>query len=287
MQTIKTKNELRSLITSYKRQGKTIGLVTTMGYLHTGHASLMQLARAGCDIVVVSIFVNPLQFGPNDDLDKYPRNIEGDTVLCEKNKVDILYLPEAVDILGADLQPLTYVNIVQLDQNLCGAKRPGHFKGVCTILTKLFNLVAPDKVYFGKKDIQQLRIVEQMVADLDFPIQVIGGDTYRDKDGLALSSRNSYLSPEERKNAVIVPKTLELIKQLADSGITNTAELIKQAQLFIEKANIPQAKLDYLEIVDARSLQKVSETTEPVIAAIALYIGKTRLIDNIIILKRY
>jgi len=286
MQTIKTKKELRALITSYKRQGKVIGLVTTMGYLHSGHASLMQLARAECDIVVVSIFVNPLQFGPNDDLAKYPRDIEGDTALCEKNKVDILYLPEAVDILGAELQPLTYVNITKLDLNLCGASRPGHFKGVCTILCKLFNLVAPDKVYYGKKDIQQLRIVERMVSDLDFPIQVIGGDTYRNDDDLALSSRNSYLSPEERKMAVIVPKTLELIKSLADSGVTNVAELIKQAKLFIEQANIPQTKLDYIEIVDDMLLQKVTEIKQPVIVAIALYIGKTRLIDNIIILKR-
>lgn len=283
MQTVKTKEELRSLISTYKHQGKIIGLVATMGYLHTGHTSLMQLAHTQCDVVVVSIFVNPLQFGVNDDLDKYPQDILGDTALCQENKVDILYIPAAQDILGANLQPRAYVNITQLDTNLCGKARPGHFKGVCTIVSKLFNLVTPDRAYFGKKDIQQLRIIEQMVADLDFPLQIVGGDTYRDKDGLALSSRNSYLTDEERQIAVIVPKTLELIRQLINSGIMDTTKLIKQAETSIQQANIPQAKLDYIEIVDDRLLQKVDKITGPVIIAIALFIGKTRLIDNIII----
>ena len=161
MQVIKTKNDLRLMISKYKQQGKTIGFVPTMGYLHAGHASLIQLARANNEIVVVSIFVNPLQFGANEDLDNYPSNIQNDTILCRANNVDILYLPEVIAMLGTNSQLLTYVNITLLDQNLCGDKRPGHFQGVCTIVSKLFNLVSPNRAYFGKKDIQQLRIIQQ------------------------------------------------------------------------------------------------------------------------------
>lgn len=285
MQIIRTKSDLRTLICTYKNQGKVIGFVPTMGYLHAGHASLMQLARGGNDVVVVSIFINPLQFGANEDLDKYPRNIRGDTELCQKNNVDILYLPESYDILGTNLHLLSYVNITLLDQNLCGAKRPGHFKGVCTIISKLFNLITPDKAYFGRKDIQQLRIIERMAADLDFPVQIIGGETSRDKDGLAFSSRNAYLSDEERKMAIIVPETLEFIRNLIDLGISSSEALIAQGQQFISNANISNAKLDYLEIVDDILLQKVTEIKQNIIVAIALYIGKTRLIDNITVLR--
>lgn len=285
MQIIRTKSDLRTLICTYKNQGKVIGFVPTMGYLHAGHASLMQLARGGNDVVIVSIFINPLQFGANEDLDKYPRNIRGDTELCQKNNVDILYLPESYDILGTNLHLLSYVNITLLDQNLCGAKRPGHFKGVCTIISKLFNLITPDKAYFGRKDIQQLRIIERMAADLDFPVQIIGGETSRDKDGLAFSSRNAYLSDEERKMAIIVPETLEFIRNLIDSGISSSEALIAQGQQFISNANISNAKLDYLEIVDDILLQKVTEIKQNIIVAIALYIGKTRLIDNITVLR--
>jgi pantoate--beta-alanine ligase len=283
MQIIKTKSELRSLISDYKHKGWSIGFVPTMGYLHEGHGSLIRLAKNECDIVIVSIFINPLQFGANEDLDKYPQDIPADTALCQKNNVDILYIPEAQDILGANMQPLTYVNITELDQNLCGTKRHGHFRGVCTIVAKLFNIVAPDRAYFGKKDIQQLRIIEQMVTDLDFPVQIIGGETFRGSDGLALSSRNAYLSDEEHRKAVIVPQALNLIRELIGCGIINSNELIKRGQEFITRANITNAKLDYLEIVDNKSLQKVSEVKQGVIIAIALYIGKTRLIDNIII----
>lgn len=283
MQIIKTKSELRTLIAFYKQQGKSIGLVPTMGYLHAGHESLMQSARKECDIVVVSIFINPLQFGANEDLDKYPQDIPADTSLCQQNNVDILYLPAASDIIGYGMQPLTYVNISKLDQNLCGAKRPGHFRGVCTIVAKLFNLITPDKAYFGKKDIQQLRIIEHMVADLDFPVQIIGVETYRNSDGLALSSRNSYLTEEELKKAVIVPQTLHFILGLINSGISDSDTLVKRGKEFIEKASITNAKLDYLEIVDNQSLQKVSKISQSGIIAIALFIGKTRLIDNIIV----
>lgn len=281
MHIIKTRHELRLLVDSYKRQDQIIGLVPTMGSLHLGHASLIQLARAQCSVVVVSIFVNPLQFAANEDLDKYPRDIPADIALCQEHGVDILYLPETQDIL--EDKPLSYVNISLLDQNLCGAKRPGHFKGICTIVCKLFNLVSPHKAYFGKKDIQQLRIIERMVHDLDFRVQIVGGETCRNSDGLALSSRNRYLSTKQIKTATIIAKTLKLIVQLINSGIIDSVVLIKQACQFIRQANNPEIKVDYIEIVDGQLLQAVATLKHSVIIAIALYIGSTRLIDNVII----
>lgn len=278
MQIIEDINKLRKVILQHKKSGKTIGLVTTMGFLHQGHASLIKLARLQCDIVIVSIFVNPLQFGKSEDLATYPRDLAGDSKLCETNSVDILFIPQATQLTD---KLHTYVNVSLLDTHLCGASRKGHFQGVCTILTKLFNLVQPDTVYYGKKDIQQLRVVEQFVKDLNFPITVIGGETFRDNDGLALSSRNSYLSSRERQSAVIVPQTLKYILQLIQQQkIIECKKLIELASIFVQTEKL--AKIDYIEIVDDKILQPVVQVDQPVVIALAIFIGKTRLIDNYI-----
>ncbi len=262
-----------------------IGLVPTMGYLHSGHQALMKTAKQQCDIVVVSIFVNPLQFGANEDLDKYPRNLEGDMQICEEAAVNVIFAPTASEMYPKG-KPSTYVNTRDLDRYLCGASRPGHFEGVCTVVSKLFNIVQPDKAFFGRKDIQQLRIIETMTAELNFPVEIIGCDTERAADGLALSSRNSYLSSEERNLALIVPQVLAHIVAKINQGIDNTFELISEGEACIEsfQTQYPQAaiRLDYLQIVDYERLQLLEKIQGSVIIAVAIFIGKTRLIDNFI-----
>lgn len=279
MQIIQDISSLRKLVAISKQQNKIIGLVPTMGYLHRGHQALMLKAKQECDIVITSIFVNPLQFGVNEDLDKYPRNLDGDITLCKESSVDVLFTPTCNEIYPHG-QPLTYVNTTKLDNNLCGASRPLHFKGVCTIVSKLFNLTLPDKAYFGCKDIQQLRIIEAMVEDLNFPIEIIACDTVRNDDGLALSSRNSYLSPIERETAIIVPQLLNHIVYLIQAGQLDVKSLIQSGLSFLSECKI--AKLDYLQIVDYSNLELIDQVKNKIIIACAVYIGKTRLIDNII-----
>lgn len=279
MQIIQDISSLRKFVAISKQQNKTVALVPTMGYLHKGHQALMLKAKQECDIVVTSIFVNPLQFGVNEDLDKYPRNLEGDIALCEESNVDVLFTPTCNEMYPNG-QPLTYVNTTKLDSNLCGASRPGHFKGVCTVVSKLFNLTLPDKAYFGRKDIQQLRIIETMVNDLNFPIEIIACDTVRCEDGLALSSRNSYLSPPERETAIIVPQLLNHIVSLIQAGQLDVKSLIQSGLSFLSECKI--AKLDYLEIVDYSNLELLDCVKDKIIIATAIYIGKTRLIDNIV-----
>ena len=279
MQIIQHVPNLRNLVAKYKQQNKTIALVPTMGYLHKGHQSLMFKAKQECDIVITSIFVNPLQFGANEDLDKYPRNLDGDIALCKESNIDVLFTPHCSEIYP-DGQSLSYVNISKLDNNLCGASRPGHFKGVCTVISKLFNLTSPDKAYFGRKDIQQLRIIETMVNDLNFPLEIIGCDTIRCDDGLALSSRNSYLSTIEREAAIIVPQLLNYIVSLIKTGQVDVSKLIQSGINFLSECKI--ARLDYLQIVDYSNLELLDTVKDKVIIASAIYIGKTRLIDNII-----
>lgn len=259
---------------------KSIGFVPTMGYLHNGHLSLIEEAKRTTDTVIVSIFVNPLQFGPNEDLDKYPTDITNDTELCKKAGVDVLFIPPINEMYANGYPPNTTVNIVNLDKYLCGAKRQGHFDGVCTIVCKLFNIVQPKKAFFGRKDIQQLRIIETMVADLILPVEIIPCETIRDIDGLALSSRNSYLSPNERQDALVVPKLLNLVLEQIKSGETNASKILDNAKAYL--ATINSAKLDYLEIVDYDNLQLQEIIYGKVVIATAIYIGKTRLIDNII-----
>ncbi len=268
-------DNLRHEIIKHKLAGKIIGLVPTMGYLHKGHLSLINQAKDECDIVVVSIFVNPLQFGKNEDLSSYPRDVECDLALCQEVLTDIVFIPEADEIINGNT--LTYVDMEQLGNYLCGAKRHGHFRGVCTIVTKLFNLVNPDRAYFGMKDIQQLRIIQKMVADLNFPVKVVEVATKRDTDGLALSSRNSYLTSEERQIAVIIPQTLNYIKEQIAGGIITTNNLIDNAIKFISQDQ--RIKVDYIQIVD-NMLQPIERVKSSAIIAIAVFVGKTRLIDN-------
>nr|WP_134113588.1 pantoate--beta-alanine ligase [Hypnocyclicus thermotrophus] len=276
MKIIEKIDELRKILKEYRRNNQTIGFVPTMGYLHEGHASLIKRSSSENEITIVSIFVNPIQFGPNEDLDKYPRDLERDKKVAFENGADIIFHPKVNEMYPEKLY--TFVNVENLDKELCGAKREGHFKGVATVVTKLFNIVNPDKAYFGKKDAQQLAIIKKMVKDMNFDIEIIGCDIIREKDGLAKSSRNSYLKPKERKAATILKKTLDKIKEMLDNKETDVKKIINLAIKNIEKE--PLAKIDYVEIVDLYTLEKVNKIETDVLVAMAVYIGKTRLIDN-------
>ncbi|MBZ4682907.1 MAG: pantoate--beta-alanine ligase [Fusobacteriaceae bacterium] len=269
-------DELRKTLKEYRKNNKTIGFVPTMGYLHEGHASLIKRSSNENDITVVSIFVNPIQFGPNEDLDKYPRDLERDKKVAVENGANIIFHPKVSEMYPEKLY--TFVNVENLDKELCGAKREGHFQGVATVVTKLFNIVNPDRAYFGKKDAQQLAIIKKMVKDLNFDIEIIGCEIVREEDGLAKSSRNSYLNQEEREAATILKKTLDKIREMIDNKETNVKKIIDMAVENIEKE--PLAKIDYVEIVDLYTLEKVEEIKNDILVAMAVYIGKTRLIDN-------
>lgn len=274
MEIITTIENIRSIVNHWKDKGYSIGFVPTMGYLHDGHAALIDQARKDNDKVIVSIFVNPTQFGENEDLNSYPRDINRDKSLCEAHKTDIIFSPTS-DEMYHDRK--AFVNIVELSDTLCGISRPIHFKGVCTVITKLFNIIQPTNAYFGEKDAQQLAIIRKMVYDLNFPVNIIGVPIVRESDGLAKSSRNTYLSKEERKAATILYKAIQMGKQTikhgasADSIINTMTEIINTE---------PLAKIDYVSVVDANTMQPVHEITSPVLVAIAVYIGSTRLIDN-------
>ena len=274
MEIITTIENIRSIVNHWKDKGYSIGFVPTMGYLHDGHAALIDQARKDNDKVIVSIFVNPTQFGENEDLNSYPRDINRDKSLCEAHKADIIFSPTS-DEMYHDRK--AFVNIVELSDTLCGISRPIHFKGVCTVVTKLFNIIQPTNAYFGEKDAQQLAIIRKMVYDLNFPVNIIGVPIVRESDGLAKSSRNTYLSKEERKVATILYKAIQMGKQTikhgasADSIINTMTEIINTE---------PLAKIDYVSVVDANTMQPVHEITSPVLVAIAVYIGSTRLIDN-------
>ena len=274
MEIITTIENIRSIVNHWKDKGYSIGFVPTMGYLHDGHAALIDQARKDNDKVIVSIFVNPTQFGENEDLNSYPRDINRDKSLCEAHKADIIFAPTS-DEMYHDRK--AFVNIVELSDTLCGISRPIHFKGVCTVVTKLFNIIQPTNAYFGEKDAQQLAIIRKMVYDLNFPVNIIGVPIVRESDGLAKSSRNTYLSKEERKAATILYKAIQMGKQTikhgasADSIINTMTEIINTE---------PLAKIDYVSVVDANTMQPVHEITSPVLVAMAVYIGSTRLIDN-------
>ena len=274
MEIITTIENIRSIVNQWKDKGYSIGFVPTMGYLHDGHAALIDQARKDNDKVIVSIFVNPTQFGENEDLNSYPRDINRDKSLCEAHKADIIFSPTS-DEMYHDRK--AFVNIVELSDTLCGISRPIHFKGVCTVVAKLFNIIQPTNAYFGEKDAQQLAIIRKMVYDLNFPVNIIGVPIVRESDGLAKSSRNTYLSKEERKAATILYKAIQMGKQTikhgasADSIINTMTEIINTE---------PLAKIDYVSVVDANTMQPVHEITSPVLVAMAVYIGSTRLIDN-------
>ena len=278
MKIVGTVKEVREQVKEWKKQGLSVGFVPTMGYLHEGHKSLMDAARKGNDKVVVSIFVNPMQFGPTEDLDSYPRDLEKDSKYCESLGVDLIFHPEPSEMYHDDFS--SYVDMSVLTEELCGLSRPVHFRGVCTVVNKLFNIVQPDRAYFGEKDAQQLAIIKHMVQDLNMDIEVVGCPIIREEDGLAKSSRNTYLSPEERKAALILSKTVALGKELAKTE--------KDANKVVEamKKNIetePLAKIDYVEAVDALSMAPVEKLEGTCMLAMAVYIGKTRLIDNTLI----
>jgi len=260
-------------------KGKTVGFVPTMGYLHEGHLSLIKKARRENDFVVVSIFVNPIQFGPKEDFKRYPRDLKRDMKLAESCGTDVIFYPDAKDMYPKGFK--TYVNVEQLSDKLCGRFRPGHFKGVATVVTKLFNIVCPDIAYFGQKDAQQAIIIKRMVKDLNIPVKIKVLPIVREKDGLAMSSRNTYLNEKERKDALVLYQALNLAKDLIKSGITDSGKIIDRLRRFIKKKK--NAKIDYISVVDTDNLNPVKKVSKKCLIALAVWIGRTRLIDNIIV----
>ena len=274
MQVTKTVEETRKQIKQWKKEGKTIGLVPTMGFLHEGHASLIRKCREQNDIVVVSDFVNPTQFGPNEDLEAYPRDFERDSKLCESHGADLIFAPSPEDMYH---DPHAFVSIDTLSETLCGKTRPIHFKGVCTVVTKLFHIVAPDRAYFGEKDAQQLAIIRKMVKDLNFDIEIVGCPIVREEDGLAKSSRNTYLNDKERQAALCLSRAVKTGKEVIYTG-ADAKEVLNPMKAIIEAE--PLARIDYVMMVDALTMQPIEKADRDVLVAMAVYIGKTRLIDN-------
>ena len=274
MQVTKTVEETRKQIKQWKKEGKTIGLVPTMGFLHEGHASLIRKCREQNDIVVVSDFVNPTQFGPNEDLEAYPRDFERDSKLCESLGADLIFAPSPEDMYH---DPHAFVSIDTLSETLCGKTRPIHFKGVCTVVTKLFHIVAPDRAYFGEKDAQQLASIRKMVKDLNFDIEIVGCPIVREEDGLAKSSRNTYLNDKERQAALCLSRAVKTGKEVIYTG-ADAKEVLNPMKAIIEAE--PLARIDYVMMVDALTMQPIEKADRDVLVAMAVYIGKTRLIDN-------
>ncbi|WP_304426464.1 pantoate--beta-alanine ligase [uncultured Adlercreutzia sp.] len=278
MQIIETVVGVKEQVAAWKAAGLTIGLVPTMGALHEGHESLMEAARAACDKVVVSVFVNPLQFGPDEDYDAYPRDIARDGAVCAAHGVDVVFHPTPEEMYGPAFN--TYVVMETLTDALCGASRPGHFRGVCTVVTKLFNIAQPDFAFFGQKDAQQLAIIKRMVADLNMNLQVVGCPIVREEDGLAKSSRNAYLSAAERQAALVLSRAVRAGEAAVRAGERDAAAVKRQMSAIIEAE--PLARIDYVEVVDGATMQPVDTLGRSVLAALAVYIGSTRLIDNFI-----
>jgi pantoate--beta-alanine ligase len=281
MEIAKTIEEIRSHIKAARSEGKKIGFVPTMGALHIGHISLIERAEKDCDYVVVSIFVNPTQFGPAEDFEKYPRPIEADLKICEEHGVDLVFNPTPEEMYGQ--KSFTWVNVEKLTELLCGKSRPGHFRGVTTVCTKLFNIVAPDAAYFGQKDAQQASIIKRMVADLNMPVEITVCPTVREPDGLAISSRNQYLSEQQKKDATLIYKSLQKCKDLINDGVIDTKKIIFEMQKILQQ--VPSIKIEYISIVNAETLQNLDQIAGLVLAAVAVKIGPARLIDNILIDK--
>ena len=279
MDILKTKTEMQAWSAEKKKQGKTISFVPTMGYLHKGHVSLLDIGKPLGDELVLSIFVNPTQFGPNEDLDAYPSNIKNDLDLAQQAGVTAVFLPDKNEMYGPDYQ--THVSLDHLPQYLCGRSRPVHFGGVATVVTKLFNIVMPDVAVFGKKDFQQLAIIRQMVEDLDFNIQIIGGEIIREEDGLAMSSRNAYLTPEQRKSAVCLSQAISLLKQKIAQGVRSVPDLVSEARAFIH--SFEHTRVDYIEFCDPKTLKPLETIQAETLVAMAVQVGKSRLIDNALI----
>ena len=275
---VKSIKEMRGLVKQWGKEGLSVGYVPTMGALHEGHQSLIERAALENDRVVVSVFVNPTQFGPNEDFDAYPRDIEKDCALCEKLGVHAVFSPDAQELYFPNRS--TTVHVSALTDVLCGSKRPGHFDGVCLVVAKFFNILQPERAYFGQKDAQQVAVVKRMVRDLNFDLEIVACPIVRELDGLAKSSRNVYLSPQEREAALVLNRSLEIAKNALDHGERNASVL--KAALLSCIVQEPLAEIDYVEIVDSESLQVLKgKITRSVLIPIAVYIGKIRLIDNI------
>lgn len=270
----KTIDEVRAQVANWQAEGKSVGLVPTMGFLHEGHGSLIRKAVEQNDEVIVSDFVNPTQFGPNEDLESYPRDFEADKNFCEKLGASLIFNPEPDEMYE---KPRAYVNIEELSDGLCGARRPVHFRGVCTVVSKLFNITKANRAYFGEKDAQQLAIIKKMVKDINFDIEIVGCPIVREEDGLAMSSRNTYLSAEERKAALCLSRAIKSGKENIKEGMSTKQLTSLMAEVI--KAE-PLAKIDYIEVVDAEMLQAIEKIDGKVLVAMAVYIGNTRLIDN-------
>jgi pantoate--beta-alanine ligase len=279
MQIFRTISDMRAASSAALRGGKRLGLVPTMGALHEGHLSLVRAARSQCDVVTASIFVNPLQFGPQEDLAKYPRNLDRDYALLKNEGVDFLFAPtvEEMYLAGA----ITHVTVEGLSDKLCGKSRPGHFRGVTTVVAKLFHIVEPDVAFFGQKDAAQLAIIRRMVRDLNFPVEIVSCPIVREPDGLAMSSRNVYLNPQERKSGLALHRSLVSVQKLFQRGERNARFLADAGKKeFMEDE---PARLDYFEIVNPDSLDPVNEVEKVVLVAVAGFVGSTRLIDNILL----
>lgn len=276
MEIITTVSEMKSKIRTLREEGKEIGLVPTMGYLHRGHLSLVKRSVSENDITVCSIFVNPLQFGPKEDLNTYPRDFEKDAKLLKESNCDFIFYPSVEEMYSDDFS--TIVSVKGITDKLCGKSRPGHFDGVATVVTKLFNIVNPHKAYFGMKDYQQLLVIKKFVRDLNMDVDIIGCEIVRDSDGLALSSRNSYLTENQRKSALSLNRSFEIVDRFLKSGERNAKEIILEVEKFIE--SFPETKVDYIKIVDKDTLQDIEYIDRDFLYALAVFVGKARLIDN-------
>lgn len=279
MKIVNTILEVREYVKAWRKEGLTVGFVATMGSLHEGHESLIKRAAQENDRVVVSIFINPLQFGKEEDLDKYPKDLKKDSMICASAGTDLIFHPDSKEMYGQNFS--TFVDINGLSETLCGKSRPNHFRGVCTVVTKLFNIVMPDRAYFGQKDAQQAAIVGKMVKDLNMDIEIITSATIREADGLAKSSRNAYLSALERNTATVLYEALQIAEDKIQRGARRSKEIIKVIEDNLDDENL--IRLDYAEVVDLHTLKPISTVKSPALIAVAAFIGKTRLIDNIIV----
>lgn len=282
MKHIQSVAEMKAVCREITRQGRTLGFVPTMGALHEGHASLVRASKAQCQATAVSIFVNPLQFGPTEDLDKYPRTMERDSKLLQELGVDVLYAPTASEMYPAGAT--TYVEVSGISDRLDGGSRPGHFRGVATVVAKLFEIVRPDRAFFGQKDAAQVAVLRRMVRDLDMDVELVVCPIVREKDGLAMSSRNRYLSADERRQALVLNRSLMRVQREADAGERDAAKLIEAGKNVL--AEEAAARLDYFAIVDPNTLEAVSDVSRGALVAVAAYVGTTRLIDNLLLAPR-
>jgi len=279
MEVAKTIESVRKLVKAARGAGGRIGFVPTMGALHVGHVSLIDAAAKDCDFVVVSIFVNPTQFGPGEDFQKYPRPIEADLEICRKAGVDVVFAPTPKEMYPAE--NLSWVNVEKLTEPLCGRSRPGHFRGVATVCAKLFSIVAPDVAYFGQKDAQQVIVIKRMVEDLNMPLEIVVCPTVREPNGLAVSSRNQYLSEQQKKDAASIYRSLQECRRMIDAGVTETQEIIAEVRKILQQ--VPSMEIEYVSIVDAGTLESIENIAGTVLAAVAVKMPPARLIDNILV----